>query len=456
MTVKNVCKRISEKALVAVLSAFLLVCFMSGQGVNAEGSATVYTADFEEPGTWSGKAAERCFSNSPFLYFGTKTPTAENGIITSPNWWDYTAGYRIRTSVPMDLTDETYGYVISYRMRISDSASVSPVDLKSGIAKNSGSSTDVSMSAYVANFTKELDAETGTVSCFDVNGTTAQWTTDKWYNVVHSVNAASQNYKLYDGETNALIWEMTRTGSYSDSYVFMLAQQVVTRNGQSNPDLCPHPSISYDDVTLLIYDKTQAPTLSNADIENGDTDVLRNRSFTFEFEQPVNSAPELYKGETKVETAAKIVNNTVTISLAEGVILDKKTEYTIDFSNVKNEGDTQCSEEAISFITEGINLLEDISFTSANITNYGVTCVFAVKDPHDYPAFTGYIAAAVYADGVLKDMTISEYSENNATEITKTFAVDAAAGNTISLMLFDTSDGVVPVCSGDLTIASAE
>ncbi len=289
--------------------------------------------------------------------------------------------------------------------------------------------------------------------------------TSKWYTIVLELQPTEI---VRNADTNAISsGKITRSISVIDETGTVIATNSasglnITSYGKiTTPMLVGNKSdgakVYIDNASLLIYNPSAAPELISSNMTDGETDVLRNKELKFTFSQPVQSAPTLYLDGTPVSVKAAINANEVSLSLPDGGLFDKEATYTVDFSGVTNSGGMTCAASSLSFTTEGTNLLDDVALVGAVLGSGSVTAEFELADPHGYPSFSGYVIAAAYDEnGILKDFTAETISCRVGETVSKTFTLSAMAGDSLQLVLFDTTKGISPLASGECNISAAE
>ena len=291
---------------------------------------------------------------------------------------------------------------------------------------------------------------------------TVSITENAWYSVVVSVTkrangdnfAEFREVSIYDTNGvfvigNSRLKDGTGTNGWVDAQVAYSLSVPKTSSGTA--------TVTVDNISTAVYTLGAAPTISSMNIENGAEGVALNPTFTLVFDRLVTGAPVLKNGNDTVTTVTKAVGNTVTVSMPTDTLLSKGTTYTLEFSGITNTEETPlaCTAESISFTTEYASLFNDVTVTAAAGSGT-VTASFTLSHPNGYPSFTGYIAAALYDDGILKAIDVLP-SETVSTGVSlgKTFALTAESGDTLQLMLFDVTRGVAPVTSGECAVTVA-
>lgn len=215
-------------------------------------------------------------------------------------------------------------------------------------------------------------------------------------------------------------------------------------------------TIQFDNAELVKYASTSVPELVTQSVTTGDEELPRNQKLSFNFDHVISGTVTLKKGETPVEGATTKIIGLTTAEVVLPSLLDKGETYTVSFENIKNSGNTSTNATAITFSTEKMHILNDVADVTLSAGTGGKTRIgFKISDPYGYATFSGAVLVARY--DVNKQMLgldmIMLTNESVSGVIEKEFALGTVAtGDNVSVMVFDSASGLVPLSSGNCTV----
>ena len=271
----------------------------------------------------------------------------------------------------------------------------------------------------------------------------------KWYKVVvlkdGSGNGNGYTY-ITDPEGNTI----NRRYWMAPGTPFKLAPIIIPYGVSTDAELL---------VDNLVFGSTKAadaPSLACSSAEDGKTGVLRNDKICYTFNQELDAASTVTVTDSSgapVTPAVKTSVNSIEISF--GTLLKRGETYTVSFENVKNKAQVQCQDGSVSFTTEETHVMATPEISEATAVGEKTKLKFMVKDPYNYPSFSGLVMAAAYdAENALLGfdlITLAEAPCNTLTE--KEFSFNMSGAKKIKLMLLDYEGGLSPLASGEMLLA---
>lgn len=274
-----------------------------------------------------------------------------------------------------------------------------------------------------------------------------------WYKIVSRIGADGKlTSYLLNAKTGAVLLEAPTTKVFTDGAAFKPNAIQFRANGTVFDDGTKvYITCQIDNAKVVQYNSATPPAISSAPIQDGATDVIRNKALTFQFNQGLSKDSVVKITSTDdpdatCKTSADVFGN-LTVSFPN--MLKRKATYTLSFEGVKNENGVACTEESITFTAEDLHIWNDVEISSVSA---GTTTEisFTLSDVYGYPDFTGIVMAAAYEDGKMIGLDIVELNAaSTETKLTKSFDIGSvSAGTEIQLMLLDNIYYPVPLASG--------
>lgn len=288
----------------------------------------------------------------------------------------------------------------------------------------------------------------GTVVFMDGATEKGNFEVGKWYKVVvlKDGNGNGNGYTyITDPEGNTI----NRRYWMAPGTPFKLAPIIVPYGVSTDAELI---------VDNLVFGSTKAsdsPALAHSTAEDGKTGVLRNDKICFTFNQELDAASTVTVEDslgTPVTPTVKVGVNSVEITF--GTLLKRGEAYTVSFENVKNKAQVACADSAITFTTEETHVMSAPEISEAIGDGDKTKLKFTIKDPHNYPTFSGLIMAAAYdEENALLGfdmLVLTDAPCNTLTE--KEFGINITNAKKVKLMLLDYEGGLSPLAIGEKTL----
>ncbi len=276
---------------------------------------------------------------------------------------------------------------------------------------------------------------------------------DFWYKMVGKVNTDGRlTVYLLDAKSGDILIEAETSKTFgADSEIDIKAAYLQATNTVLADGTKIYITCQIDNAEVIQYDPSTPPEISSASIENGETEVIRNKALTLNFNQGL--APDSYvtltseKGDEVNLNVSASAFGKLTISFNE--LLERKTEYTLSLAGVKNENNVAFEADDITFTTEDLHIWNEIEILSVSAGD-ATQISFTLSDIYGYPTFSGMVMAAAYEGGKMTGIDIVELDEaSTESELTKSFNIGSISDQTeIQLMLLDKVYGPVPLASG--------
>ncbi|MBR6729258.1 MAG: Ig-like domain-containing protein [Clostridia bacterium] len=387
---------------------------------------------------------------------GSYVDDFEDGELSSPfsNWGDYAVEEGVGKDNSNALAGHrSYVYVDFNKGMTTDEIAVLAYDLKlaQGPTTLQADGNFLTLGLWPHNGSVGIQAKytvaDGSIAFISGNNT-VPIDTDCWYHVVvMKESSAGGSGKVYlMDESGALlltksVW-MTPGGAYDRFTPFNLTE-------------CG-AEILVDNLELHYFDKSSAsPLLKSSNITDGATGVLRNQTFRFAFNQALGSASvvTVTGGNADPVVVSKPIANYIDVSF-EG-LLERNTTYTISFEGVINASGAPCEEASISFTTEDVHVLSAPELGEVTENDAMTTVAFTLRDPYNYPVFSGIVAAAAYDENnsLLGFDLVSVTDIDMDVETELTFDFDLSDVSKVKIMAFDYANGLVPLAVGEKALS---
>lgn len=278
-----------------------------------------------------------------------------------------------------------------------------------------------------------------------------------WYTLVCKIGADGKlSTYLLNTQTGDAMLETATTKRFADGSAFGFNAIQFRANGAVlADDTKVYITCQIDNAKVVQYDPTMPPVISSASIENGETEVIRNKTLTFNFNQGL--APDSYvtlTSENEDVIGCSVSASTfgkLTVSFNE--LLERNTTYTLSLAGVKNESGVAYGAENITFTTEDLHIWNDVEILSVSAGDT-TQISFTLSDTYGYSKFTGMVMAAAYEGGKMTGLDIVELSDAlTESELTKSFDIGSiSAGTEIQLMLLDKEYRPIPLASGKTVV----
>ncbi len=278
-----------------------------------------------------------------------------------------------------------------------------------------------------------------------------------WYTLIGKVGADGKlSTYLLDAKTGDALLETETSKRFTDGGAFGLtAISFQPNNGVLADNTKVYIACQIDNAKVVQYDPTMPPEIASASIENGETEVIRNKTLTFNFNQGLASDSYVTLTSENDDVIGCSVSASafgkLTVSFDE--LLERKTTYTLSLAGVKNESNVAYEAESITFTTEDLHIWNDVEILSVSAEDT-TQISFTLSDIYGYPTFSGMVMAAAYEGGKMTGLDLVELSDvSTESELTKSFNIGSiSAGAEIQLMLLDKENGPIPLASGKTVV----
>ena len=280
--------------------------------------------------------------------------------------------------------------------------------------------------------------------------------TGEWYTVVTQLSGGSTNGSdvdvkayIFDENNNVIASKNEKVRLYDDmTLVPVYVSEIPTSSTE-------YTSLVIDDVLLAEYPAGEySPSITATTVN--EAGVARNGEISFEFDLPIAGGKlALKKGNELIAEATSLngLGNKVTLNYTG--MLDRKTEYTVSFSDLKDFNGASLSFDDVSFTTEDLHIWNDIIISSAEANGQKTDITFTLSDKYDYPEVSAGIIAALYRGDKMigMDMVMLE-NKNTTSPVTESFSLGylPQSGDRLQLMMMDTERKLVPLADGVLII----
>ncbi|MBQ4517611.1 MAG: Ig-like domain-containing protein [Clostridia bacterium] len=383
----------------------------------------------------------------------------EDGALSAPftNWGDYAVAEGVGKGGSKGLVGHrSYAYVEFENAMTTDDIAVITYDFKISALPTDveADTTFLTLGQWPHNGSVGIQAKyyVSTGKADFVNGAnTVAVDTSAWYRMIifkeSSAPGSGQQFLLDD--SGALL--LSKTNLWMDP--ISSGYDRFTPFNMSDVGA----EIVVDNLALDYFDKSTAtPTLQSSSITSGATNVLRNQTFRFTFNQALHSDSVIAVtgGNTNPVVVSKPVANYIDVSFTS--LLERNTTYTVSFAGVKNASGTACSDASISFTTEDVHVLSaPVVGDVTPVTDVTTKVAFTLSDPYNYPKFTGIVAAAVYdVNNSLLGfdlLPVADVAMGTETELTFGFGLTDA--KIVKIMAFDYANGLMPLAVGEKALS---